>query len=254
MQISGVSAIVTGGATGLGAAISRRLAAMGARVAILGRRAELVRRAAEEFGALALPCDVTEAGATEAAFAAARAAHGPVRILVNCAAITRAYPLIISSGEPASMEGMQEVISVNLLGTLNTVRIGAPEMARAEPLDADGSRGVIINVSSINADYTAIRGAGAYVASKGAINALTHVLANELGGHGIRVVTLSAGAFETENLRNTMPAEAQAYFEQAQVFPKRLGDPDEFAGLVVHVCENNFINGVVLRITGGVIG
>lgn len=254
MNISGLSAIVTGGATGLGAAIAERLSSAGAKVTILGRRAELVTGKAKQIGGLGIPCDVTSERQTEEAFDKARAAHGPVRILVNSAAITRAYPLISPDRRPASLADMANVITINLLGTLNTVRLAAVEMSKASPIDSDGSRGVIINISSINADYCAIKGAAAYVASKGGINAITANLANELGPHGIRVVTLTAGAFETENLRNTMPREAQAYFEQATVFPKRLGDPAEFAQLALHVCENDYINGTVLRITGGVIG
>lgn len=253
MDISGLSAIVTGGATGLGAAIAELLAAGGANVSILGRRAALVAQKAKAIGALGIPCDVTEEAATEAAFERAREAHGPVRILVNSAALTRAYPLISATGRPASLTEMAETLSINVLGTLNTVRLAAVEMAQAPPLEPEGSRGLIINISSINADHCAIRGAAPYVASKGAINALTHILANELGPHGIRVVTLAAAAFETENLRRNMPPEAQAKLEQRMVFPRRLGEPAEFARLALHVCENDFINGTVLRITGGVI-
>lgn len=129
MQKDGLSAIVTGGATGLGAAVSQLLSSEGAKVTILGRRAELVTQRAKEINGLGIPCDVTDERATEKAFDTAKAAHGPVRILVNSAAITRAFPLISSTCVPASLADMAELISINLLGTLNTVRLAALEMA-----------------------------------------------------------------------------------------------------------------------------
>ncbi len=220
MNITDMAAIVTGGATGLGAATAELLSATGAKVTILGRRADLVAEKAAEIDALGVPCDVTDETATQTAFATANNAHGPVRILINCAALTRAYPLLSPAGEPASLQDMAETISVNVLGTLNTVRLAAAEMAKANPVNSEGTRGVIINVSSLNADHCLIPGAAPYVASKGAINSLTHVLANELGPHGIRVVTIAAAAFETENLRANMPAAGQANLNKRMVFPQ----------------------------------
>ncbi|MGH8247652.1 MAG: SDR family NAD(P)-dependent oxidoreductase, partial [Gammaproteobacteria bacterium] len=247
MLLRGQHAVVTGGGTGLGAAVAEELAGAGAKVVVLGRRQDVVARQAAKIGGLGLSCDIADAAQTERAFRQGQEAFGPVRVLVGCAAITRAYPLVDKDGKPATLVSFTEMIAINLSGAYNAIRLAAASMIASDPVDADGSRGVIINVSSCNADYCAIPGAAGYVASKGALNAMTTQLAIELAPHGIRVVTVSAGPFATQNLFDTLPPESLEWLKQNFLFPKRLGDPLEFAQMVRFVCENNFVNRTILR-------
>jgi NAD(P)-dependent dehydrogenase (short-subunit alcohol dehydrogenase family) len=240
------AALVTGGASGLGAATARALRTAGARVAILDRNLELARQVAAEIGAVAIACDVSDAAAAEAAISAAREAHGPARILVNCAGIGGAARIVGRSG-PMPLDQFQRTITVNLGGTFNMMRLAAARMATLEPL-ADDERGVIISTASVAAFEGQI-GQAAYAASKGGIAALTLPAARELAQFGIRVLAIAPGLFSTP-LLGELPDEVQASLAASIPFPKRLGSPDEFARLVLHMVDNLSLNGEVVRLDG----
>jgi NAD(P)-dependent dehydrogenase (short-subunit alcohol dehydrogenase family) len=251
MQISGSAAIVTGAASGLGLATARMLASQGARVAMLDIDATRVAEAAEQLGALGLPplglqCDVGDAASAEHAVAEAVAAHGPPAILVNCAGIATGKRIVGRDG-PMLLSEFEIVIRVNLIGTFNLLRLAAAEMARRDP-DQEGERGAIVNTASVAA-FDGQIGQAAYAASKGGIAALTLPAARELARHGIRVVTIAPGIFETPMLQG-LPADVQQSLGASVPFPKRLGRPDEYAALVRHIVENPMLNGETIRLDG----
>jgi NAD(P)-dependent dehydrogenase (short-subunit alcohol dehydrogenase family) len=246
MQISGNAALVTGGASGLGAEVVRELARAGARVAILDVNASAAAQLAAEVGGLALACDVTSEEGVTAALAAARARHGPARILVNCAGIGGAKRLVGRDG-PMPLADFRRIIEVNLIGTFNVMRLAAPDMLAAEPL-ADGERGVMINTTSVAA-YDGQVGQAAYAASKGGIASLTLPLARDLAQFGVRVMAIAPGLFETPLLFQ-LPKEVQDSLGASIPFPKRLGKPAEFAQLAAHIVTNLSLNGEVIRLDG----
>jgi NAD(P)-dependent dehydrogenase (short-subunit alcohol dehydrogenase family) len=246
MQIEGQAALVTGGASGLGAETARELARAGARVALLDRNVAEARVLAESIGGIALECDVTSTESIVAALEAATARHGTARILVNCAGIGGAKRLVGKEG-PMPLLDFTRIINVNLVGTFNVMRLAAPGMLATEPL-ADGERGVMINTTSVAA-YEGQVGQAAYAASKGGIAALTLPLARELAQFGVRVVAIAPGLFLTP-LMGQLPPEVQESLGASIPFPKRLGRPDEFARLASHIVTNLSLNGEVIRLDG----
>jgi NAD(P)-dependent dehydrogenase (short-subunit alcohol dehydrogenase family) len=245
MQVKDQSAIVTGGASGLGAATARALAAAGARVAVCDLNAKLAESVAAEIGGVAVVCDVSDASSAEAAIVAASKAHGPARVLVNCAGIGVAKRVIGRDG-PMPLAEFEKVIRVNLIGSFNMLRLTTTEMSKLEPLAVTGERGVVISTASVAA-YDGQIGQSAYSASKGGIVAMTLPIARELAQFGIRVLTIAPGLFLTPLLAN-LPQEAQDSLAAAIPFPRRLGHADEFASLAMHMIDNPYLNGEVVRL------
>jgi NAD(P)-dependent dehydrogenase (short-subunit alcohol dehydrogenase family) len=246
MEIQGAAAIVTGGASGLGLATAERLAAAGARVALLDLDGARAAAAAGRLGGLGLACDVADAASAERAVAAAREAQGAARILVNCAGI--APPArIVGRGGPMPLAEFAKVVAVNLIGTFNLLRLAAAAMTALEP-DQGGERGVIVNTASVAAFEGQI-GQAAYAASKGGVAALTLPAARELARHGIRVVTIAPGIFATPMLMG-LPETVQQSLGASVPFPRRLGQPAEYAALALHILANPMLNGEVIRLDG----
>ena len=244
MQLKDQAAIVTGGASGLGAATARKLAAQGAKVAVCDLNIKLAEELAKEIGGVAVACDVADAASGEAAVVAASKAHGPARVLVNCAGIGVAKRVVGREG-PHGLADFDRVIRVNLIGSFNMLRLAAAEMTKLEPLDG-GERGVIISTASVAA-YDGQIGQAAYSASKGGIVGMTLPIARELAQFGIRVLTIAPGLFLTPLLAN-LPQEAQDSLAAAIPFPRRLGQADEFASLALHMIDNPYLNGEVVRL------
>jgi NAD(P)-dependent dehydrogenase (short-subunit alcohol dehydrogenase family) len=244
MQLKDHAAIVTGGASGLGAATARRLAKEGAKVAVCDINAKFAETVAAEIGGVAVTCDVTDAASAEAAIAAAAKVHGPARVLVNCAGIGVAKRVIGREG-PMPLAEFDRVIKVNLIGSFNMLRLATAAMSTLEPL-ASGERGVVVSTASIAA-YDGQIGQAAYAASKGGIVAMTLPIARELAQFGIRVLAIAPGLFLTPLLA-VLPQEAQDSLAAAIPFPRRLGDPGEFASLVMQMIDNPYLNGEVVRL------
>lgn len=248
MQIDGMAAIVTGGASGLGGATAVALAEAGAKVAIIDVNAAAAEKAASRIGGLGLACDVRDGPAMEAALAAARKAHGAARILVNCAGIGTPGRAVGRDG-PLALEKFESVIAVNLTGTFNAARLAAFGMQSLDPL-AEGERGVIINTASVAA-YEGQVGQPAYAASKGGIVALTLPLAREFAQFGIRVMTIAPGIFETPMLAG-LPEEVREALAADVPFPRRLGQPEDYARLALHIVESPMMNGETIRLDGAI--
>jgi 3-hydroxyacyl-CoA dehydrogenase/3-hydroxy-2-methylbutyryl-CoA dehydrogenase len=244
MQIEGASALVAGGASGLGAATARRLHAAGATVTIADVDAERGEALAAELGERAAfaACDVTDPAAAEAAVAAA----GPIRVAVTCAGIGWAEKLAGRRG-PHSVEPFHRVIAVNLLGTFHVLRAAAAAMLAGEP-DAEGERGVIVTTASIAA-YEGQIGQIAYAASKGGVIGMTLPAARDLAGDGIRVCTIAPGLFDTPLLAG-LPQEARDALGAQVPHPRRLGRPEEYASLAAYIVTNPMLNGEVVRLDG----
>jgi NAD(P)-dependent dehydrogenase (short-subunit alcohol dehydrogenase family) len=245
VNLSGVAAIVTGGASGLGAETARTLARAGANVAVLDLNVEKANAVASEIGGLAMPCDVSSAASAEAAVAAAREKHGAARVLVNCAGIGPAKRIVGKDG-PMPLEDFVKVIHVNLIGTFNMMRLAAADMSKLEPIGEE--RGVIISTASVAA-FEGQVGQAAYSASKGGVAALTMPAAREFAQFGIRVMAIAPGIILTPML-TSLPQEVQQSLGASVPFPKRLGRPAEFAALVQHIVENGYLNGEVIRLDG----
>ena len=246
MNIEGMSAIVTGGGSGLGAAAARELTRAGAKVALLDLDEAAASALAEDIGGLAIACDVGDGSSAEQAVAAARQAHGPCRILVNCAGIAPAGRIVGRDG-PMPLADFEAVIRVNLIGTFNLMRLAAADMATADPLE-DSERGVIISTASIAA-FEGQMGQAGYAASKAGIVGLTLPAARELSRKGIRVLVIAPGLMETPMLAS-LPQEVQDELAGQPLFPKRLGKPEEYARLVRHMVENVQMNGECVRLDG----
>lgn len=247
MQIQGHVALVTGGASGLGAATARELAAQGAKVAVLDINGEAAQALAAEIGGLGLACDITDSASLQAAIDTATATLGQIRMLMNVAGIGGAKRLIAKDGSPMPLEDFKRVIDVNLVGTFNVIRLAAAAIARAEPLE-DGERGVIVCTASVAA-WDGQIGQEAYAASKGGLVALTLPLARDLAQYGIRVATIAPGLFLTPLLFK-LPEDVQQSLAATIPFPKRLGKPEEFAQLAAHIVTNGSLNGEVIRLDG----
>jgi len=244
MDFKNVPAVVTGGASGLGEGSARALAAAGAKVAIFDLNEERGRQIAEELGGIFVRCDVSSAESAEAAFAAAREAHGPCGIAVNCAGIAPAGKIVGKEG-PMPLDDFNKVIQINLVGSFNIMRLAAAEMATREP-NADGERGVIISTASIAA-YEGQIGQVAYSASKGGVVAMTLQAARELARSGIRVNTIAPGIFMTPMMAG-FPQEVQDSLAATLPFPQRLGRPDEYGMLVEQIVKNPLLNGETIRL------
>jgi NAD(P)-dependent dehydrogenase (short-subunit alcohol dehydrogenase family) len=246
MEIKGSGALVTGGGSGLGEATSRRLRAAGAIVTILDRDAVRGRALADELGGGTnfVEADVTDADQVAAAVEEA-ASVAPLRINVNCAGIGLAERTISRDGTPHDYERFVRVISVNLVGTFNTMRLAASAIGATDPFD-DGNRGVIVNTASIAA-FDGQIGQLAYAASKGGIVGLTLPAARDLAPAGIRVCTIAPGLMDTP-LLGRLQADAKESLAKDVVFPKRLGDAAWYAQLVQSIVENPYLNGEVIRL------
>ena len=247
MNVNGQTAIVTGGASGLGEATARALAAAGARVGILDIDEEPAREIAAEIGGTAAVCDVVDPGSHEAAIAKVREQLGPARILVACAGIAPSARLIRRDGKAIALETVTRAIRVNLIGTINSCRLAAADMAALEPMD-DNERGCIVTTASVAAFEGQI-GQLDYAASKGGVAAMTVPLARELAGEGIRVNCIAPGLMDTP-MMNGLSEPAIQFLLETTVYPKRLGKPDEYAALALHIAENTFMNGSVIRFDG----
>jgi NAD(P)-dependent dehydrogenase (short-subunit alcohol dehydrogenase family) len=246
MRLEGHAAIVTGAGSGLGGATAERLARAGCRVAVLDINENAAGSTAQRIGGVGIACDVADAVSVEAAVARARDAHGPARLLVNCAGIGTAGRIVGRDG-PMQLAAFERVVRVNLIGSFNLLRLAAAEMSGLNPLD-DGERGVIVNTASIAA-YEGQVGQAAYAASKAGVVGMTLPAARELARVGVRVVTIAPGLFRTPMLEG-LPAEVQQSLAAGVPFPPRLGMPEEYAALVEHIATNRFINGETIRLDG----
>jgi NAD(P)-dependent dehydrogenase (short-subunit alcohol dehydrogenase family) len=246
MLVEGQAAIVSGGASGLGRATAKALAEAGVKVTILDVNQAAAVEAAREMGGLAVKADVTDAASVETAFAAGRERHGPARIAVNCAGVGTAGRIVGRDG-PLPLDAFRRVIEVNLIGSFNVMRLAAAEMSALDPLE-DGERGIIISTASVAA-YEGQIGQAAYSASKGGIVSLTLPAARELARYGVRVVAIAPGVFATPMVEG-LPPNIQESLAASVPFPNRLGRPEEYAALVLHLCRNTMINGEVIRLDG----
>jgi NAD(P)-dependent dehydrogenase (short-subunit alcohol dehydrogenase family) len=246
MEIKGQAAIVTGGASGLGAATARALAAAGAKVAVFDLNEAGAAGVAKDIGGIAVACDVASADGAKAGIEKAKAAHGAARILVNCAGIGPAKRIVGRDG-PQPLEDFERVIRINLIGTFNMMRLVAADMQAVEP-SADGERGVIVSTASIAA-FEGQVGQSAYASSKGGVAALTLPAAREFAQFGIRVLGIAPGIFGTPML-TSLPQETQDSLGASVPSPKRLGRPSEYAALVLHCVHNGYLNGEVIRLDG----
>ena len=246
MDIKGHAAIVTGGASGLGAATARMLAEAGAKVAIFDVNKKAAAEVAIDINGIAIDCDVTDNGATERAIASAAADHGLARIVVNCAGVGPAKRIVGRDGA-MPLEEFSRVITINLIGTFNVMRLVAAKMQNVEPLQ-DGERGIIVCTASVAA-YDGQIGQAAYAASKGGVVALVLPAAREFAQFGIRVNAVAPGIFSTSML-HALPEAAQQSLAASVPFPKLLGQPPQYAALVRHRIENRYRNGEVVRLDG----
>ena len=250
MEIKGAGAIVFGGASGLGAATARRLAAEGAEVLIADLAEDRATALAEEIGGHAVACDVTDPESAQAAVdRAARLGGRGLRISIVCAGLGTPARLIGREG-PTPLDVFARVINVNLIGTINALRVAADAISRTEPDPETGERGVCVNTASIAA-YEGQIGQVAYAASKGGVVALTLPVARELAGRGIRVMTIAPGLFDTPMLAG-LPEQARQALADVTPFPHRLGTAEEYADLAAHIVTNPMLNGEVVRLDGAV--
>lgn len=246
---STISAVVTGGASGLGAATARMLAAEGVRVTLFDRNAEQGEAVAAEIGGVFAEVDVTDQKSVLAGFDKARAGHGQERILVNCAGIAPVAKTT-SRGEAHAMDMFEKVIAVNLVGSFRCISLAATGMAEQSPVTPDGGRGVIVSTASVAA-FDGQIGQVAYAASKAGIAGMTLPVARDLAKSGIRVMTIAPGIFETPMLLG-LSQEVQDSLGQQVPFPSRLGRAEEYAKLVRSICENDMLNGETIRLDGAI--
>ena len=246
MDLKDVPAIVTGGASGLGEATARALAARGAKVAIFDMALGKAKPVAAEIGGIAVQCDVSKGESAEQALAEAREKHGPCGVAVNCAGIGIAFKTV-TDGKAHPLNLFEKVIAVNLVGTFNILRLAAAEMATREP-NAEGERGVIINTASIAA-FDGQMGQAAYTASKAGVAGMTLPIARDLSRHGIRVLTIAPGTFDTPMLA-MLPEKARQSLAAQVPFPSRLGRPDDYAKLAMAIIDNPMLNGETIRLDG----
>ncbi|SDI26316.1 NAD(P)-dependent dehydrogenase, short-chain alcohol dehydrogenase family [Sinosporangium album] len=252
MDLNGAGAIVTGGASGLGAATARELAGHGAKVVIADLGEEKGKALADEIGGVFVKCDVSDEDQVQALVDAAVASGAPLRVVVNSAGIGWAGRTVNRDGSPHALADYRKVIEVNLVGTFNVMRIGAAAIAKTEPTDADGQRGVIVNTASVAA-LEGQTGQIAYSASKGGIVGMTLPAARDLAAIGVRVNTVCPGIIDTPIYGfNPNAEEFKAKLVAPVVFPKRMGQPAEFAHLVRALIENDYMNGEVIRFDGGI--
>lgn len=248
MDIPGAAALVTGGASGLGLAAARRLAAEGAHVTILDLPGSAGPDVAAELGGAFAAADVTDPDQVADAVAIA-AASAPLRIVVACAGIAPPAKVLTRAGEPTPLEDFERIVRINLVGTYNVIAQAAAVIARTDPTGS-GDRGVIVNTASVAA-FDGQIGQPAYAASKGGVHAMTLPIARELARFGIRVCTIAPGIMQTPMLA-ALPEAAQESLGRQVPYPQRLGEPDEFAALAVHIVENGYLNGETIRLDGAI--
>ena len=250
-----ISAIVTGGASGLGEATARNLASFGCRVALFDLNETRGHQVASDIGGVFCHVDVTDPTSVAQGFETARASHDQERILVNCAGIGIAMKTV-SRDRNSGLVRMHDlsmfakVIQINLVGTFNCIAHAASGMVDAEPVTEDGTRGVIVNTASVAAEDGQI-GQAAYSASKGGVKGMTLPIARDLARDGIRVCSVLPGLFKTP-LFEGLPEDAVKALSASVPFPSRLGRPDEFAALVQHLCENEMLNAECIRLDGAI--
>ena len=255
MQIDGISAVVTGAASGLGEATARELARLGAKVAVFDRDNDKGERVASEIGGIFCECDVTSDEAVVAAFEKARAAHGQERALVNCAGIAPAAKTVGRDKETKAakaypMKQFELAIQINLIGSFRCIANSAFGMVDLDPVGSDGEKGVIINTASVAAEDGQI-GQAAYSASKGGVLAMTLPIARDLMNDGVRVNTILPGVFKTPMVA-MMPPNVQDALGAQVPFPKRLGQAAEYARLACFLIENPYMNAAAVRLDGGI--
>ncbi len=252
MELNGTSAVVSGGASGLGEATVRVLAAAGTTVVVADLNENRGKQIADEIGGLFARTDVADEASVQAAVDVAASTGSPLRVAVSCAGIGWAARAVGRDGTPHDLASYQRVININLIGTFNVMRIAAAAMAKTEPADDDGQRGVIINTSSV-AGIEGQIGQIAYSASKGGIIGMTVPGARDLAAIGVRVNTICPGVIDTPIYGSAENAkEFKARLVVPVVFPKRLGRPDEFGHLVQMLIENDYMNAEVVRFDGGI--
>jgi len=254
MKVEGTAAVVTGAASGLGEATARELARRGAKVAVFDRDAERGERVAGEIGGIFCEVDVTSDDKVAAAFATAREAHGQERILVNCAGVANAAKTVARDKETKAakrypMQQFELAIQINLIGTFRCIANSALGMVDLAAMD-DGEKGVIVNTASVAAEDGQI-GQAAYSASKGGVLAMTLPIARDLMNEGVRVNTILPGVFKTPMV-GMMPENVQDALGAQVPFPKRLGQPEEYARLACFLIENRYMNAAAVRLDGGI--
>lgn len=248
MDYANIAAIVTGGASGLGEATARMLAAKGVKVAIFDLNAEAGQNVAADIGGRFFPVNVTDEGSVANAISDAETAHGTARILVNCAGVAPAIKTVGRDYLPHALDAFRRAVEINLIGTFNMIAQYAARAAQAEPIGEE--RGVIVNTASVAA-YDGQIGQAAYAASKGGVVGLTLPVARDLAQHAIRVVTIAPGIFWTPMLAGLPPAATESLGQQVP-FPSRLGKPEEYAMLVDSIISNPMLNGEVIRLDGAI--
>jgi NAD(P)-dependent dehydrogenase (short-subunit alcohol dehydrogenase family) len=249
MDLNGVTALVTGAGSGMGAATAKALAKRGARVAVVDLNLESAQKTADSIKGLALSADVSSGESVEAALQQVVDELGVPRVVVSCAGIAAASRIVGREG-PHELDLYQRVINVNLVGTFNVLRLTAERMSTLDPVSDSGARGVIVNTASVAA-YDGQIGQAAYSSSKGGVVALTLPAARELARFGIRVMTVAPGLIGTPMLLN-MPDEVQQSLADQVPFPQRFGTPEEYADLVLHIVDNEMLNGEVIRLDGAI--
>lgn len=242
-----ISAIVTGAASGLGEAVAEAIAVSGAKVAVFDRDAAQGKTVADRLGGVFCEVDVTDAGSVAAGLTTAADAHGVAQLIVNCAGMAPAAKTV-SRGAAHDAALFQKTIDVNLIGTFNVASQAAAAMVAFDPVNDDGERGVIINTASVAAIDGQI-GQIAYAASKGGVLSMTLPMARDLSDKGIRVVAIAPGIFATPMVE-AFPGSVKEALAAGIPFPSRLGRPDEFAALVMHIADNAFLNGELIRLDG----
>ena len=249
-NLEGASAIVTGGASGIGEASARQLAGLGARVVVADLQEERGQEVASEIGGLFVKCDVSSEEDGQAAVAAA-SEMGPLRALVNSAGLGRAARTVDRNNDPMPQDTFDFVIKINLLGSFNMLRLSAAAMAKTDPND-DGARGAIVNMASAAA-FDGQIGQAAYSASKGGIVGMTLPIARDLSAVGIRVNTIAPGLIDTPIYGTGEQSDQfKAHLGQSVLFPKRLGSADELAYMVVELITNPYMNAETIRVDGGI--
>ncbi len=248
MQLAGNVAVITGGASGLGAATARLFREAGAKLALCDLNTEAGNALAAEFGAngLCVKTDVTNSADVQRALTQVQERFGSIHMVVNCAGVATAERVISRQG-PLPLERFERVIQINLIGTFNVIRLAAALMMHNPP-NAEGERGVIINTASVAA-FDGQIGQPAYAASKAGVAGMTLPIAREFAAHGIRVVAIAPGVFDTPMVAG-LPEPARQALSTVVPFPKRLGRPDEYAALARHIVENVMLNGETIRLDG----
>jgi 3-hydroxyacyl-CoA dehydrogenase / 3-hydroxy-2-methylbutyryl-CoA dehydrogenase len=250
MEIKGSVAVITGGASGLGEATARKFIQCGGKVSILDMQEEKGRRLSEELGDGTIFCltDVTEEQSVQQAMAKTVDSFGGVHVAVNCAGVGDAAKVLSKKG-PMPMEGFSRVVKINLIGTMNVIRLAAEKMVANAP-NEDGEKGVVINTASVAA-FDGQIGQAAYSASKAGVVGMTLPIAREFADYGIRIVTVAPGLFETPLLLG-LPEKVRLSLGQMVPFPRRLGKPEEFALLAAQIIENPMLNGETIRLDGSI--